>query len=83
MACGQGKNRSTDIFYFLYVCRNLNFGWFISLFDSTPVHFSPTFRSEGMDPYWKLLVTLWNRFVVDVILHDYSDEYILEDSPNS
>ena len=56
MACGQAKSRSTDIFYFLYVCRNLNFGWFISLFDSTPVHFSPTFRSEGMDPYWKLLV---------------------------
>ena len=54
------KPRTGKPHYFfeqVYVCRNLSFGRFIfSLFGSTHVHSSPTFRSEDMDQYWKLLV---------------------------
>ena len=43
---------------FLYSFRNLEPSWlvFIPLFGFSHAHFSPTFRSEGMDQYWMLLV---------------------------
>ena len=69
-------------------CGNLGSSWLFGLFlfaysnlrMSTSVQHSELWAWMKFGNLWE---GLWNRFVIDVILPDYSDECIFEDSPNS